>query len=71
MKREKLDFTDKELTYMCLALSKYIGSRDTWFSKGSAIIVNNTIKKIYENGMKRKNKEKILYPLVNFDKIKD
>jgi len=66
-KREPLDLTDKELYFTALAFESFINDRETWLSKGSARVVNNAINKIILNGMGRKNSEKLLQPLVNFD----
>ena len=72
MKREKIDFTDKELYFVALAFSSYLNDRDTWISKGNAIVINHAIKKITVNGMGRKDYENILQPIWNFvnNKIK-
>ena len=67
MKREKIDFTDKELYYVALAFDSYIYSRDSWITKGGARVINNAIKKIIDNGMKRKNHKSILRPIFNFE----
>jgi hypothetical protein len=65
MEREKLDFTDKELYYIALAFESYLMDRDTWISKSGAMVINNTLRKIIDNGMKRKNPKSILYPIIN------
>ena len=68
MARNKLDFTDRELRIIASALSCYLYSRETFFTKGSAMVFNHTSAKIIKEGMQRKNPRSILYPLVNFDK---
>ena len=68
MKREKIDFTDKELYYIARTFKSYLLSRDTWISKGGAKIINNVLKKIINNGMKRKNPKSILNPIKDFKK---
>ena len=65
MSRE-IDFTDKELYYIALSIESHINSRDTWISKGGARVINSAIKKIVDNGMKRKNPKKILHPIKHF-----
>lgn len=67
MEREKLDFTDKELYYVALAFESYLNSRDTYISKKGAKIINSVIKKIIDNGMKRKDPKTILHPILNFN----
>jgi len=67
MEREKIDFTDNELKIVAEALDTYINDNDTWFGKKKVRIVNNVIKKVCNNGLKRKNKEKIIYPIFNFE----
>ena len=67
MEREKIDFTDKELYYVALAFESHLNSRDTWISKGGAKVINNAIKKITENGLKRKNPKSILHPIYQFE----
>ena len=67
MGREKIDFTDKELYYVALAFESHLNSRDTWISKGGAKVINNAIKKITENGLKRKNPKSILHPIYQFE----
>ena len=67
MKREKIDFTDNELYYIALALQSHINSRDFYVTRGSSRILKNAMQKVIDNGMKRKSKEKILHPLVNFE----
>lgn len=63
MKREKIDFTDKELYYVSLAFETYLNSRDTWISVGGAKVINSVLKKIVDNGLKRKKPESILHPI--------
>ena len=67
MKREKIDFTDKELYYITLAFESHLNSRDTWISKGGAKVINSALKKIINNGLKRKNPKSILHPIMNFN----
>lgn len=67
MEREKLDFTDKELYYVALAFESHLNSRDTYISKKGAKIINSVIKKIIDNGMKRKDPKTILHPILNFN----
>ena len=67
MEREKIDFTDKELYYVALAFESHLNSRDTWISKGGAKVINNAIKKITENGLKRKTPKSILHPIYQFE----
>lgn len=66
MKREKLDFTDRELYYISLAFQTHLNSRDTWISKGGARVINSALKKIVDNGMKRKDPKSILHPIYKF-----
>ena len=70
MKRDKIDFTDNELRIICSAIDKYVYSRDSFFTQSSANITNSVIKKLIDNGMKRKNPEKIIYPIYNFEEEK-
>jgi len=66
IEREKMDFTDKELYYVALAFKSHLNSRDTWIGKGGAKVINSVLKKIVDNGMKRKNPKAILHPIFNF-----
>ena len=68
MKREKLDFTDRELNQVALAFSAYINERGLYVTKGKAKVINSAMQKVIDNGMARKNRESILYPLVEFNK---
>jgi len=67
MARETLDFTDRELYYVCLAFKNYLNDRETWISKSGAKIINSTIKKITNNGLKRKDPKKIIHPIYGFN----
>ena len=67
VKQEKIDFTDKELYFIALAIESHLCSRETYFSKGGARVFNNVIKKIIDNGLKRKNPRSILHPIMNFE----
>lgn len=67
MEREKIDFTDKELYYVALAFESHLNSRDTWISKSGAKVINSTLQKIVDNGMKRKNPKSILHPVLKFN----
>jgi hypothetical protein len=66
IERKKIDFTDKELYRVSLAFESYLNNRDTWISKGGAMVINNTLKKIIDNGMQRKNPKSILHPIKEF-----
>jgi len=44
-KRKLLDFTDNELNQICRSINSYISNRETFLTKGDAIIINNAIKK--------------------------
>nr|AKH46766.1 hypothetical protein [uncultured marine virus] len=67
MKREKIDFTDKELYRVALAFESYLYDRNTWYNRGGAMVINNALKKIRENGLKRKNPKSILHPIMEFN----
>lgn len=66
MEREKIDFTDKELYYVALAFESHLNSRDTWISKSGAKVINSALKKITDNGLKRKNPKSIIHPIYGF-----
>jgi hypothetical protein len=66
MEREKIDFTDKELYCIALAIESHLNSRETYFTKKSANMFNRTIKKVVDNGLKRKNPKAILHPIYKF-----
>ena len=66
MTRNKIDFTDRELYYLSLAIESHINSRDTYWTKKGAGIFNRMCNKIIAEGMNRKNPESILHPIVNF-----
>jgi len=66
MERDKIDFTDKELYYVALAFQSHLQSRETWISKGGAKVINSALKKITDNGLKRKNPKSILHPIYGF-----
>jgi hypothetical protein len=66
VKREPLDFTDKELYYISLAFESYLCNKNTWISKSGAKIINKTIKKIIDNGLKRKDPKSILHSILDF-----
>lgn len=63
----KIEFTDKELYCIALAIESHLTSRETYFTKKSANMFNKMVKKIVDAGMKHKNPELILHPIVNFD----
>lgn len=67
MKREKLDFTDKELYYIALAIQSHLNSRETYWTSKSRNIFNKMFKKVVCAGLTRKNPESILHPIINFD----
>ena len=69
MEREKIDFTDKELYCVVLAIESHLYSRESYFTKKSAAMFNRMIKKVVDNGLKRKNPKSILHPIMNFDDI--
>lgn len=71
VKRDELDLTDKELYSVALAIKSHLSSRDTWMSKGNIRVFNSLMKKICENGMKRKDPESILHPIVKFKEDDD
>ena len=64
--RDKLDLTDRELYSLALAMKSQLISRETWMSRGNATVFNSLIKKVCENGMKRKDPESILHPIMEF-----
>lgn len=64
---KKIYFTDKELYYVALAFESHLNSRDTWINEESAKVINSAIKKIIDNGMKRKNPKSILHPIIQFN----
>jgi hypothetical protein len=70
-KRKTIDFTDKELTEISLAISCYINHRDTYISKGGAMVLNSIIGKVVDNGLQRRNPEKVIYPLYTFEENVD
>ena len=67
MARNKIDFTDKELYCVALAISSHINSRDTYWTKQSAADFNRMLKKVIAEGMERKNPKSILHPIVEFE----
>lgn len=67
MARNKIDLTDKELYCVALAIQSHIQSRETYWTKQSAANFNRMSKKIIEEGLKRKDPESILHPILNFD----
>jgi len=67
MARNKIDFTDKELYCVALAISTHLGSRETYYTKKSATIFNRMIKKVIAEGMERKEPKSILHPIVEFE----
>ncbi len=69
MKREKIDFTDKELYYIALSIKSHLSSRETYFSPNGARVFNSAVKKILNNGLKRKDPKSILHPIMKFDDI--
>ena len=66
-KREQLDFTDNELYYISLAFESFLNDRNTWLGIKGTRIVNSTLTKITQNGLKRKNYKKILAPIHKFE----
>lgn len=66
MKRENIDFTDRELYYIATGLGLLLSERNSYHSRGTARILNSVINKVVNNGMKRKSKKKILSPLIDF-----
>lgn len=71
MKREPIDFTDRELYCIALAISSHLSSRETFFTAKSANMFNKMTKKIVDAGMKRKNPKSILHPIINFNEGND
>ena len=67
MEREKIDFTDKELYCIALAIESHLCARETYFTKKSANMFNKMVKKIVDVGLKRKNPKSILHPIMKFD----
>ena len=67
MARNKIDFTDKELYCVALAIKSNLQSRETYWTKQSAANFNRMIKKIIDEGLKRKDPKYILHPIVDFD----
>ena len=65
--RNKLNFTDRELYSISLAIESHLNSRDTYMSKGGAKVFNSVIKKICDEGMKRKDPKSILHPIFKFE----
>lgn len=67
MVRDKIDFTDKELYYIALAIESHLSSKETYFTKKSANVFNKMVKKVIVAGLKRKNPKSILHPIMKFD----
>jgi hypothetical protein len=67
MARNKIDFTDKELYCVALAIESHLNSRETFFTKQSAANFNRMIKKVVNEGMQRKNPKSILHPIQEFE----
>jgi len=65
--REKLDFTDAELYYIAAALQSHINARDFYIPQRKVRVLKSAMQKVIDNGFTRKNPEKIIYPLVNFN----
>jgi len=65
MKREPIDLTDDELYSVCLAIKSHLNSRDTYMGKKGARNFNSLIKKLTDNGLKRKDKTRI-HPIYTF-----
>lgn len=66
-KRNALDFTDKELYSLSLAIQSHLNSRETWMSKGNARVFSSVMNKIINEGNNRNDPKGILHPLVKFD----
>jgi hypothetical protein len=58
-----MKLTDKELLCVAQGMAKALFSRDAYFTKGSAQVFNNTLKKIRINADTRKNKREIIKAL--------
>ena len=71
MSRNKIDFTNKELYCVALAIRSHLESRETYFTKQSAANFNRMIKKVITEGMNRTDPKSILHPIVNFDDNND
>jgi hypothetical protein len=67
MARNKIDFTDKELYYIALAIETHVNSRETFFTKQSATEFNRVINKVVNEGMQRRNPKSILHPIMQFE----
>ena len=67
MKRDKLDFSDNELRVVCTAIESYVNTRNRYFSTKSSRITNSVIRKLIDNGMKRKNPERIINNIRYFE----
>ena len=67
MKREKIDFTDAELLYIARALQVFINDKDFYIPKRRVRVLKSAMQKVINNGFTRKNPEKIIHPLVEFD----
>lgn len=65
--RNSIDFTDRELYCVALAIESHLCSRETYFTKKSAIMFNRMIKKVVDEGLKRKNPKSILHPIMKFE----
>ena len=67
MARNKIDFRDKELYCVALALSTHISSREIYWTKKSAANFKRMLKKVIAEGMERKDPKSILHPIVEFE----
>jgi hypothetical protein len=67
MERNKIDFTDKELYCVALAIESHLNNRDNYWTKQSLANFNRMFKKITTEGLNRKNSKYILEPIIKFD----
>ena len=62
-----MDFTDKELYCVALAISTHLSSRETHWTKNSAANFKRMLEKVIAEGMERKDPKSILHPIVDFE----
>lgn len=62
-----INLSDKELYCVALAIETHINARETYWTTKSANNFNRMVKKIIEEGMKRKDPKSILHPILNFN----
>jgi len=70
MKRNPIDFTDKELYCVALAIETHLNDRNTYFTNKSSRMFNKMINKVIDEAMKRKDPKSIIHPVYQFVKEK-